>query len=70
MTPGQIFFIFTGQAGAAGQVSDFKIEPISVGLCFHGIFSLIIHSGALYQRWRGPVNTTGKNSVLTHEEKQ
>jgi hypothetical protein len=30
-------------------------------MCFHGIFSLIIHSDALYQRWRGTVNTTGKN---------
>jgi hypothetical protein len=61
MASGQIFSVLTGDAGTAGQVSDFKIKQISVGLCFHGFFSLIVHSCVLYQRWEGKVNTRQKS---------
>jgi hypothetical protein len=60
VTPGKLFFVFTGQAGALGQVSDFKIEPVPVDMCFHVRFSLIVHDGPLYQRPGFTVNTTPK----------
>jgi hypothetical protein len=61
MAPGQILSVLAGDAGTAGQVSDFKIKKISVDLCLHGFFSLIVHRCALYQRRGGSVNTGPKN---------
>jgi hypothetical protein len=59
-----MFSVLAGDAGAAGQVSDFKIKQISVELCFHGIFSLMVHRYN-YIRDGAAASIPGKKSALS-----